>query len=221
MTEAGAVPARLGRGRHGLDGRHRRERHGGLLHPVDLLGVRLGLRPAAHRRAVAEPGRLLLARSQGAEPAGARAASPSTRSTPRWPLFDDGRVMPYGAWAATGSRSSRPPSSPAMAFGMGPAEAVDAPRWLLGRTWGSASVSLKLENRFDPDARSALWKSAGMGRGAAPRLVRHVRPRRHAGARRAQGLGRRRARPALGRRLGRTSDRQGPSMGRGLGNRRC
>ena len=29
-------------------------------------------------------------------------------------------------------------------------EAVAAPRWVLGRTWGDHSDSLKLESRFDP-----------------------------------------------------------------------
>jgi gamma-glutamyltranspeptidase/glutathione hydrolase len=28
-------------------------------------------------------------------------------------------------------------------------EVLDAPRWLLGRTWGSAVTSLRLESRFD------------------------------------------------------------------------
>jgi gamma-glutamyltranspeptidase/glutathione hydrolase len=27
--------------------------------------------------------------------------------------------------------------------------AVDAPRWLLGRTWGSSHTNLRLESRFD------------------------------------------------------------------------
>jgi gamma-glutamyltranspeptidase/glutathione hydrolase len=27
--------------------------------------------------------------------------------------------------------------------------AIDAPRWLLGRTWGQSSDTLKLESRFD------------------------------------------------------------------------
>jgi gamma-glutamyltranspeptidase/glutathione hydrolase len=34
--------------------------------------------------------------------------------------------------------------------GMPLQDAVAAPRWLLGRTWGSMSESLKLESRFDP-----------------------------------------------------------------------
>ncbi|MEM6902637.1 MAG: gamma-glutamyltransferase, partial [Pseudomonadota bacterium] len=37
---------------------------------------------------------------------------------------------------------------------------ITAPRWLLGRTWGEESTSLKLENRFAPDLIEAL-KGAG------------------------------------------------------------
>jgi len=33
-------------------------------------------------------------------------------------------------------------------FGLEPQAAIELPRWLLGRTWGSASDSLKLEARF-------------------------------------------------------------------------
>jgi len=35
-------------------------------------------------------------------------------------------------------------------FGMTPQAAVSAPRWLLGRTWGETSDTLKLESRFEP-----------------------------------------------------------------------
>jgi gamma-glutamyltranspeptidase/glutathione hydrolase len=35
-------------------------------------------------------------------------------------------------------------------FGMNPQAAIAAPRWLLGRTWGQTSDTLKLESRFDP-----------------------------------------------------------------------
>jgi gamma-glutamyltranspeptidase/glutathione hydrolase len=35
-------------------------------------------------------------------------------------------------------------------FGMGLAEAIDAPRWLLGKAWRAPAATLKLENRFDP-----------------------------------------------------------------------
>lgn len=39
-------------------------------------------------------------------------------------------------------------------------QAISAPRWLLGRTWGDMSVSLKLEGRTDPAVVAAL-RAAG------------------------------------------------------------
>jgi len=41
-------------------------------------------------------------------------------------------------------------------FGQGLQEAVTAPRWLLGRTWGSDSTTLKIEPRFAPGVIEAL-----------------------------------------------------------------
>jgi len=38
----------------------------------------------------------------------------------------------------------------AVLFGMTPQAAIGAPRWLLGRTWGNASDTLKMESRFPP-----------------------------------------------------------------------
>ena len=35
-------------------------------------------------------------------------------------------------------------------FGQNMQQAITAPRWLLGRTWGQASDTLKLEARFEP-----------------------------------------------------------------------
>jgi len=37
---------------------------------------------------------------------------------------------------------------------------VNAPRWLLGRTWGDVTTTLKLESRFDPALVNAL-RAAG------------------------------------------------------------
>ncbi|RXZ82671.1 gamma-glutamyltransferase [Paenibacillaceae bacterium] len=45
-------------------------------------------------------------------------------------------------------------------FDMDPQAAVDAPRWLWGRTWGEANQALKLEGRIDADVAQAL-ASAG------------------------------------------------------------
>ncbi len=39
---------------------------------------------------------------------------------------------------------------------MNPAAAIAAPRWLLGRTWGQATESLKLEGRFAPEVVADL-----------------------------------------------------------------
>jgi gamma-glutamyltranspeptidase/glutathione hydrolase len=41
-------------------------------------------------------------------------------------------------------------------FGQDLQQAVTAPRWLLGRTWGQMSVGLKIESRFDPSLIAAL-----------------------------------------------------------------
>jgi gamma-glutamyltranspeptidase/glutathione hydrolase len=40
--------------------------------------------------------------------------------------------------------------------GLGPQAAVEAPRWLFGRTWGEASTALRLEGRFAPPVAAAL-----------------------------------------------------------------
>ena len=45
-------------------------------------------------------------------------------------------------------------------FGQGLQTAVTAPRWLLGKTWGDATTTLKLEDRFDPGLVEAL-RAAG------------------------------------------------------------
>ena len=45
-------------------------------------------------------------------------------------------------------------------FGQALQESVTAPRWLLGRTWGENSTTLKLESRFNPVVVEAL-KAAG------------------------------------------------------------
>src|SRR4030095_14515994 len=40
--------------------------------------------------------------------------------------------------------------------GLAPQAAVEAPRWLFGRTWGETSRGLRVENRFDPGVAEAL-----------------------------------------------------------------
>ncbi|MBX3608296.1 MAG: gamma-glutamyltransferase family protein [Hydrogenophaga sp.] len=70
---------------------------------------------------------------------------------PSMALFDDGRVMPFGTMGGEGQPQTQAAVFTRYArFGQPLQQAVSAPRWLLGRTWGATSTSLKLENRFDP-----------------------------------------------------------------------
>ena len=70
---------------------------------------------------------------------------------PALALFDDGRVMPYGTMGGEGQPQTQAAVFSRYAhFGQSLADAIAAPRWLLGRTWGEESTSLKLESRFDP-----------------------------------------------------------------------
>src|SRR5438034_8496905 len=40
--------------------------------------------------------------------------------------------------------------------GLGPQAAVEAPRWLFGRTWGESSRALRIESRFDASVAESL-----------------------------------------------------------------
>jgi gamma-glutamyltranspeptidase/glutathione hydrolase len=63
----------------------------------------------------------------------------------------DGRVMVYGTMGGDGQPQTQAAVFTRHAvFGQPLQQAVSAPRWLLGRTWGSASETLKLESRFAP-----------------------------------------------------------------------
>lgn len=68
---------------------------------------------------------------------------------PAFAMFDDGRIMPYGAMGGDGQPQFQAQIFTRYRFGQSVADAVDAPRWLWGKTWGETSVALKLENRFD------------------------------------------------------------------------
>ncbi|MEX2033609.1 MAG: gamma-glutamyltransferase, partial [Xanthobacteraceae bacterium] len=69
---------------------------------------------------------------------------------PALAVLNDGRVMAYGTMGGDGQ-----PQTQAMLFARHvlhrqPLEkAIDAPRWLLGRTWGSSVTNLRMEQRFD------------------------------------------------------------------------
>ena len=76
---------------------------------------------------------------------------------PALALFDDGRSMVYGNMGGDGQPQSQSAVFTRYAcFGMNPQEAVSAPRWLLGRTWGQLSDTLKLEARFPAEVLEQL-----------------------------------------------------------------
>jgi gamma-glutamyltranspeptidase len=70
---------------------------------------------------------------------------------PALACFDDGRVMSYGSMGGDGQPQFQSQIFARYAdYGMSPADAVDAPRLLYGRTWGAESLTVKVEDRFDP-----------------------------------------------------------------------
>ncbi len=75
--------------------------------------------------------------------------------------LDDGRTMVYGNMGGDGQPQSQSAVfNRCVVHGMNPQEAVAAPRWLLGRTWGQSTDSLKLEGRF-PDSTVAALRQRG------------------------------------------------------------
>jgi gamma-glutamyltranspeptidase/glutathione hydrolase len=69
---------------------------------------------------------------------------------PALAVFEDGRVMAYGTMGGEGQPQTQAALfSRYWRFGVDLQEAISAPRWLLGRTWGEQSTTLKLEDGFD------------------------------------------------------------------------
>lgn len=101
-------------------------------------------------------------------------------------VFDDGRVMSLGAMGGDGQPQFQAQVFTRYAHAHDLAEAVAAPRFLFGRTWGEATTSVTLDERFDSALVRAL---AGAGHivvlqpatsdlfGHAGALVRHVEGR--------------------------------------------
>lgn len=102
---------------------------------------------------------------------------------PAMAIFDDDRRMVYGNMGGEGQPQTQSAIFSRYAiYGQGLQEAITAPRWLLGKTWGEDTMSLKLESRFDPALIEAMRAaghtvevlpafSALMGHGGA--VVRH------------------------------------------------
>ncbi len=71
---------------------------------------------------------------------------------PALALFDDGRVMAYGTMGGDGQPQTQAALFSRYAYYDEDLQtAINNPRWLLGRTWGNSSQSLKLESRFEEE----------------------------------------------------------------------
>jgi gamma-glutamyltranspeptidase/glutathione hydrolase len=69
---------------------------------------------------------------------------------PALAVLKDGRLMAYGTMGGDGQPQTQGMIfSRHILFGQPLAQALDAPRWLLGRTWGSTVTNLRMESRFD------------------------------------------------------------------------
>jgi len=84
-------------------------------------------------------------------------ARPFHTLNPALAALTDGRVMAYGTMGGEGQPQTQAAVFTRYAlFGQDLQQAVTAPRWLLGKTWGEATTSLKIEDRFDPALIAAL-----------------------------------------------------------------
>ncbi|VEI71924.1 oxamate amidohydrolase [Serratia rubidaea] len=69
----------------------------------------------------------------------------------------DGRVMVYGSMGGDGQPQTQAALFTRYVLQNAPLqESISRPRWLLGRTWGQSSESLKLEGRFAPETIARL-----------------------------------------------------------------
>ncbi len=69
---------------------------------------------------------------------------------PALATLKDGRVMAYGTMGGDGQPQTQAALFTRHVTYKQPLDkALDAPRWLLGRTWGSSQTNLRMESRFD------------------------------------------------------------------------
>ncbi len=64
-------------------------------------------------------------------------------------FFDDGRVVSYGAMGGDGQPQFQAQLFTRLLMGEGVAAALDRPRFLYGKAWGTETTALTVEPRFD------------------------------------------------------------------------
>lgn len=104
------------------------------------------------------PGTGILMQNRGSsfslDPKAVNALEPGRRPfhtlNPALATLKDGRVMAYGTMGGDGQPQTQAAVfTRHIMFGQPLDRALDAPRWLLGRTWGSSQTNLRMESRFD------------------------------------------------------------------------
>jgi oxamate amidohydrolase len=80
---------------------------------------------------------------------------------PALAILNDGRIMAYGTMGGDGQPQTQAAVfTRHVCYRQSLEEALDRPRWLLGRTWGSHRTNLRVEGRF-PDALIDQLMAAG------------------------------------------------------------
>ncbi|MFT8417523.1 MAG: gamma-glutamyltransferase family protein [Acetobacter sp.] len=83
--------------------------------------------------------------------------------------FEDGRTMVYGTMGGEGQPQTQAAIFSRYArYGVGLQQAVTSPRWLLGRTWGEESASLKIESNFSQTVIQELQNAGHVVEQVAP-----------------------------------------------------
>jgi gamma-glutamyltranspeptidase len=76
---------------------------------------------------------------------------------PALAVLNDGRIMAYGCMGGDGQPQTQSAVfTRHITFREALAEAIERPRWVLGRTWGLPRTALRLESRFDGNLVDAL-----------------------------------------------------------------
>ena len=80
--------------------------------------------------------------------------------SPALAVLNDGRVMAYGTMGGEGQPQTQSAVfSRYVEHGVPIGEAIDRPRWILGRTWGSTITNLRLESRFPEETIDRLRRA--------------------------------------------------------------
>lgn len=100
--------------------------------------------------------------------------------SPALAVLKDGRVMAYGTMGGEGQPQTQSAVfTRYVDFGVPLGEALDRPRWILGRTWGSNITNLRLESRFEEEVIERLGRA---GHDVAVLADTHSEVMGHAGA---------------------------------------